>query len=719
MAEEKEILFKIEVQANQLADVQQLIKETNKEFAKGDKDVKEYTAEIRALKAEEAKLKEEGKQLLLQQKAQENSIEGMRAKLSLLTKQRNQLNLSDKDGVKRAAELNVQIKELNDNLSGFERAGGDFRRNVGNYPEQFKEAAGGVQIFGHSLGDLFKAILTNPFGLILTALTGLYKALEQNDTIATFFKGAMTGLGIVFDNVAGFISKVVLGLADFLSSGSALGNFFSDFGKRIANAVLAPLQLVIDSAKAFGKLANGDFKGALLSAGSAMLDFGKNITFANNESNKLISSLGELTQAGIEYEKALDDIEAKQSKLNVTVSELEKQRARLILQSKDLSKTEEERIRLNEAAAAIDKRILSERLSLLNEEISAQQKYINALDEGSVKREEAEFRLNDLLVQRNAFEQESIRFQELAQNKRNAIIEKQAKLEEEQAKKRAEEEARRLKESEERNRKEIEAAYDLEVFKREREIETTASLDEQLELRRELLDFQRDYELSNTNLVESERLLIIEQYKKKEADLVKQIETQKAKITKQKQDATLSAFANTSQNVLSILNQQSAAFKALQIADATRNAYVSFSQTMADKTIFPTYLKPIFAGINLAVGLANVAKLAGVFGGGGEFETNGPTMIMVGDNPGGRERVTVEPLSGRGQTRVFDGNKIAMAGGGVVVANGGSRPIKQGFEAQNNLLQALSAMPAPEVSVKEITNTTNRVRVKEKISRIG
>jgi hypothetical protein len=292
----------------------------------------------------------------------------------------------------------------------------------------------------------------------------LYKALEQNDTIATFFKGAMTGLGIVFDNVAGFISKVVLGLADFLSSGSALGNFFSDFGKRIANAVLAPLQLVIDSAKAFGKLANGDFKGALLSAGSAMLDFGKNITFANNESNKLISSLGELTQAGIEYEKALDDIEAKQSKLNVTVSELEKQRARLILQSKDLSKTEEERIRLNEAAAAIDKRILSERLSLLNEEISAQQKYINALDEGSVKREEAEFRLNDLLVQRNAFEQESIRFQELAQNKRNAIIEKQAKLEEEQAKKRAEEEARRLKESEERNRKEIEAAYDLEVL---------------------------------------------------------------------------------------------------------------------------------------------------------------------------------------------------------------------------------------------------------------
>jgi len=719
MAEEKEILIKIDVQANQLADVQQLIKETNKEFAKGEKDVKEYTAEIRALKAEEAKLKEEGKQLLLQQKAQENSIEGMRAKLSLLTKQRNQLNLSDKDGVQRAAQLNVQIKELNNNLSGFERAGGDFRRNVGNYPEQFKEAAGGVQVFGHSLGDLFKLLLTNPFGLILTALTGLYQALKQNDEIATFFKGVMTGLGIVLDNISGFISKVVLGFKDFLTSGSALSGFVSDFGKRITNFVLGPIQLLISYSEVFSKLAKGDFKDAAKTAALATIEFGKSMAFANNESNSLLSSLGELTQAGIDYENALDAIEAKQSKLNVTISELEKQRARLILQSKDLSKTEEERIRLNEAAAAIDKRILSERLSLLNEEISAQQKYINALDEGSVKREEAEFRLNDLLVQRNAFEQESIRFQELAQNKRNAIIEKQQKLEEEVAKKREEEERKRQEELEKRNQREIEAAYELEVFKREMDIESTNNLDEQLEKRRELLEFQKEFELSNTDLVESERLLIIEKYKKKEADLVKQVETQKAKVTKQKQKDTLDTVASTTQNVLSILNQQSAAYKALQIADATRNAYLSFSQTMSDPSIFPTYLKPILAGVNLAVGLANVAKLAGVFGGGGEFETNGPTMIMVGDNPGGRERVTVEPISGRGQTRVFDGNKIAMAGGGVVVANGASRPIKQGFEAQNNLLQALSSMPPPEVSVKEITDTSNRVRTKERISRIG
>jgi hypothetical protein len=56
--------------------------------------------------------------------------------------------------------------------------------------------------------------------------------------------------------------------------------------------------------------------------------------------------------------------------------------------------------------------------------------------------------------------------------------------------------------------------------------------------------------------------------------------------------------------------------------------------------------------------------------GGGTFMTTGPTSLTVGDNPGGREIVTVTPVSGTGQTRVGKG-MIAMAGGGTVDAGGG------------------------------------------------
>lgn len=39
-------------------------------------------------------------------------------------------------------------------------------------------------------------------------------------------------------------------------------------------------------------------------------------------------------------------------------------------------------------------------------------------------------------------------------------------------------------------------------------------------------------------------------------------------------------------------------------------------------------------------------------GGGGAFLTNGPTSLLVGDNPGGKELVSVSPLSGKGKTTI-------------------------------------------------------------------
>jgi hypothetical protein len=46
-------------------------------------------------------------------------------------------------------------------------------------------------------------------------------------------------------------------------------------------------------------------------------------------------------------------------------------------------------------------------------------------------------------------------------------------------------------------------------------------------------------------------------------------------------------------------------------------------------------------------------------------------MLVVGDNPGGVERVDVTPISGRGHTKVRDSNLIQMGGGGTLIADGG------------------------------------------------
>ncbi len=68
------------------------------------------------------------------------------------------------------------------------------------------------------------------------------------------------------------------------------------------------------------------------------------------------------------------------------------------------------------------------------------------------------------------------------------------------------------------------------------------------------------------------------------------------------------------------------------------------------------------------VAKAGLSKAAG----GGDFMTNGPTMLMVGDNPGGVERVSVTPISGIGHTQINPASgMVQMGGGGSVTSYGG------------------------------------------------
>ena len=108
--------------------------------------------------------------------------------------------------------------------------------------------------------------------------------------------------------------------------------------------------------------------------------------------------------------------------------------------------------------------------------------------------------------------------------------------------------------------------------------------------------------------------------------------------------------------------------------------------------------------------------------GGGDFLTSGPTMLLVGDNPGGIERVTVQPLSGKGITSIApDSGLIRLAGGGSVTADGGlitrtaAAPAMQAVTRQE-VLDMIANLPAPVVTVTDINTGQNRVRVTDNLS---
>tara|TARA_B100001939_G_C16617726_1_gene477861 strand:- start:199 stop:645 length:447 start_codon:yes stop_codon:yes gene_type:complete len=84
------------------------------------------------------------------------------------------------------------------------------------------------------------------------------------------------------------------------------------------------------------------------------------------------------------------------------------------------------------------------------------------------------------------------------------------------------------------------------------------------------------------------------------------------------------------------------------------SALASIGMSVAEAVAKSALLLPATLGsplkeLHIALGIAQAALVASqkppAFALGGDFVTQGPQTIMVGDNPGGRERVQVTPLS--------------------------------------------------------------------------
>jgi len=83
----------------------------------------------------------------------------------------------------------------------------------------------------------------------------------------------------------------------------------------------------------------------------------------------------------------------------------------------------------------------------------------------------------------------------------------------------------------------------------------------------------------------------------------------------------------------------------IEQAASLSNIYMKTAEASAKALV----INPAYSALITALGLAQagivLAQKPPAFALGGDFTTNGPQMIMVGDNPGGRERVQITPES--------------------------------------------------------------------------
>ncbi|NRA93485.1 MAG: hypothetical protein HRU26_12530, partial [Psychroserpens sp.] len=206
MAEEQRtILIDIEVEDRnfdqELANVNSQLRKNREEIKELSKDYEENAEEIAKLELANKELSASKREITKASQTEANSLNALRLRLANLTKERNNLDTSIEGNVERFNQLQKEIKSTSDEIKGFEEAGGDFRRNVGNYTDSVGEAVSETQFFGVSVNDL-GAVFTSTTALIGAAvgvLSGLVKAYASSARGAEDLQRATDRLNEVYN----------------------------------------------------------------------------------------------------------------------------------------------------------------------------------------------------------------------------------------------------------------------------------------------------------------------------------------------------------------------------------------------------------------------------------------------------------------------------------------------------------------------------------------
>ena len=753
MAEKREIIIEIEVDNNQaqknlerttsqIRTLQNERKELNNLIKKSDSELrsegttrKEVNKQIVENGLATKRLSDEKRRATKEVNLENNSLNALRDNLSKLTNERNSVNTGTAEGAKRFRELNKEILAQNEAISDLEEAGGDFRRNVGNYGSAIDSVIPGFSglttgIIGATRASL--AFIATPIGAILGALglalgavvTYFTKTQKGAEQLRVITAGLSVGMDI--------LTEAIASVGEFLvESFQNPAQLVQDLGDTLQNFVIKRVTALVDGlgllGSAIAKVFKGDFEGALNDAKDGA-------TKLLLEVNPLTAMLVDIGKAGAE---AFDDIAAQAivaavaaGKLEAELIKIEKAENDLILTrseanrivkeqnkiAEDTSKTLGERTIAAEKAIAAEQSVLTEELRIAKERarIIKEQNALtdtSTLEEDRKREIEAIARVNDL--QTASFE-----LQTTLQNKLNILRQQQKaiddKIVDDKAKQDAIDKADQIKKAEkekELQQREIDASIELQEFKQsQREFDAEAEI--------ELEKTKSERLLENTELVESEKQLIKEESNAKILAIQKKAVDNEIKEQERQISQTSALFGNLS----SVVKSLGVEFKGFAIAQAVVDTYAAANAALRSGSLLSPLAGVAAAAGAVVTGLANVATIKNQkFANGGLVQgashANGGVKFAVGGRV--NELEGGEAVINKRSTRMFAPvlSAINQAGGGVKFANGGvtgfgsASGIDSEISGQNQIMSLINSLPSPIVRVTDINDTQNTVKV--------
>ena len=273
---------------------------------------------------------------LKQEKAQENSLVSLRAKLSNLTAEYDALSEAERNAA-TGIKLRDKINEVTDALKDAEEETQRYYRNVGNYKEAIMEAANANIPFVQQIN------------VMVTSLGG----------VRNYLSGVKTEMLTVSTTTTGWIKVLKLLKVALLGTGIgvlivALGSLVSWFTKtqkgveaanKIMGALGATVNVLIDRA---GKL------------GSALVNlFTGNFKQAGNDAKSIFAGIGDEivneTKQAWKLAEVLNEIDKREVMLSMSRAANRAEIEKLKKAADDQTLSTQERIKAAEKAAAMEK----------------------------------------------------------------------------------------------------------------------------------------------------------------------------------------------------------------------------------------------------------------------------------------------------------------------------------------------------------------------------
>lgn len=281
------------------------------------------------------------------------TIEQLRKALSVVSVQWARLTQDERENTEEGKKLTAQKTELTASLKKEEAATGDARRNVGNYAESIVDAAKKMGLFGGTFGGIITNISAFKDSLILTkqSLFAIPEGAGAFATAMNVIKAAIisTGIGALI---------VLLGIViEYLSK-------FYPIVARVEqtfNALKAAVEVVAQRIVGFFQ--------AIKNVGDLLKGFDQILRIPIEGFGDLGASMKQAALDAIELTKAQQDLEDALQVSDIMTAKANQRVKELIVQSKNRSLSESERIAKLKEATALEESDFARRSKIAAEEI--------------------------------------------------------------------------------------------------------------------------------------------------------------------------------------------------------------------------------------------------------------------------------------------------------------------------------------------------------------